>query len=341
MDIWGKYKSALGYQNNDCGIDSFGVNHNSFSLRDELAYQMARSNREQELIQNYNNQGITKDYPQYGTNFWGSSPENNYGFGVSNIENNIENVTKRLKNSEYSNQTQQGIGEQHKMRNIENNLLMNGMDTMYGMNRAINGMTFGGLDWLGNKFGFDSQMNGYLNLKNDQNRNLTQMAGNAAELGGAALTGGALAKAGYNQANMAYNGYKIGKSYDKLLDNPYQGNGRDVIARMKNHNGEPVILQRGEAIPDANGNIVVHGKALERETGTLRNYGLNKGIYRHGISRADAQRIPRIIRQKPVELSHRGQYVYNVPSRNGNFKVVTSPTTNNETVVVTTYYPIE
>ena len=55
MDIWGKYKSALGYQNNDCGIDSFGVNHNGFSLRDELAYQMARSNREQELIQNYNN----------------------------------------------------------------------------------------------------------------------------------------------------------------------------------------------------------------------------------------------------------------------------------------------
>ena len=97
----------------------------------------------------------------------------------------------------------------------------------------------------------------------------------------------------------------------------------------------------GTIILNFNGNIVVHGKALERETGTLRNYGLNKGIYRHGISRADAQRIPRIIRQKPVELSHRGQYVYNVPSRNGNFKVVTSPTTNNETVVVTTYYPIE
>ena len=37
-----------------------------------------------------NNQGIT-NYPQYTTNFWGSSADNNYGFGTSNISNNIEN----------------------------------------------------------------------------------------------------------------------------------------------------------------------------------------------------------------------------------------------------------
>jgi len=99
MDIWGRVQSLLGYQTNDDNIDSFGVDHSGFSLRDELAYQTARTNREQQLIQNYNNQGITKNYPKSGTNFWGSSPENNYGFGSSNIENNIENVTNRLKNS--------------------------------------------------------------------------------------------------------------------------------------------------------------------------------------------------------------------------------------------------
>ena len=38
-----------------------------------------------------NNQGITSNYPQYTTNFWGSSADNNYGFGMSNIGNNIEN----------------------------------------------------------------------------------------------------------------------------------------------------------------------------------------------------------------------------------------------------------
>ena len=37
-----------------------------------------------------NNQGWTF-YPQYGTNFWGTNADNNYGFGTSNIENNIEN----------------------------------------------------------------------------------------------------------------------------------------------------------------------------------------------------------------------------------------------------------
>lgn len=26
---------------------------------------------------------------------------------------------------------------------------MDGMDLLYGMNRTVNGMTFGGLDWLG------------------------------------------------------------------------------------------------------------------------------------------------------------------------------------------------
>ena len=69
--------------------------------------------------------------------------------------------------------------------------------------------------------------------------------------------------AGYNQANMAYNGYKIGKAYDKLTADPFQGNSSDVIARMKNHNGKPVVLQRGEAIPDANGNVVVYGKIFK------------------------------------------------------------------------------
>ena len=42
-------------------------------------------------MKQYNNQGITENYPQYATNFWGSSADNNYGFGTSNIGSNIEN----------------------------------------------------------------------------------------------------------------------------------------------------------------------------------------------------------------------------------------------------------
>ena len=36
----------------------------------------------------YNSQGVTENYPQYGTNFWGDAG-NNYGFGSSNISSAI------------------------------------------------------------------------------------------------------------------------------------------------------------------------------------------------------------------------------------------------------------
>lgn len=99
MDIWDNYKSKLGYLAGDSKIGTYGVDHSKFSLRDEIAYQMARSEREGQLIKNLNSQGITKDYPQYGTNFWGNNAENNYGFGSSDISENIENVTNALKNT--------------------------------------------------------------------------------------------------------------------------------------------------------------------------------------------------------------------------------------------------
>ena len=162
---------------------------------------------------------------------YSNSLNNSQGFGVNNY-------------ADYntSSQPQSDVWLQQKRRAIENDLLMNGMDVLYGMNRTTNGMTFGGLDWLGNKFGYDTQMNDYLNLKDSQTRDMAKQTGKVVGYGGSALTGGAIAQAGYNQANMAYNGYKIGKAYDKLSVDPYQGNGSDVIARMRNHNGEPVVL---------------------------------------------------------------------------------------------------
>ncbi len=90
MSFWKQYTSPLGYVSNGNPIDAYGVDHSGFTTRDELQYQTARINRENDLMTQMNNQGIT-NYPQYGTNFWGSSSDNNYGFGTSNIGNNIEN----------------------------------------------------------------------------------------------------------------------------------------------------------------------------------------------------------------------------------------------------------
>lgn len=103
MDIWDEIKKLQGYQSGNGGVDSYGVDHSGFSLRDELEYQSVRLARENQLAEGFAKQGIAEEnYPQYGTNFWGGSPENNYGFGTSNIKQNIENVTNQLNNGGFS-----------------------------------------------------------------------------------------------------------------------------------------------------------------------------------------------------------------------------------------------
>ncbi len=90
MSYYSKNKSPLGYFLGEDNIDSYGVDHSGFSLRDELAYQIARTNQEDQMVNGYKKLGITKDYPQSTTDFWGDSSENNYGFGSSDISENIE-----------------------------------------------------------------------------------------------------------------------------------------------------------------------------------------------------------------------------------------------------------
>ena len=111
MDIWDEIKKLTGYQSGYGGVDSYGVDHSGFSTRDELEYQSARLARENQLAEGFAKQGIAEEnYPQYGTNFWGGSPENNYGFGTSNIKQNIENVTNRLNNDGFGGGVSNGFG---------------------------------------------------------------------------------------------------------------------------------------------------------------------------------------------------------------------------------------
>ena len=91
MSFYKQYTSPLGYVSNGNPIDTYGVDHSGFTTRDELAYQTARINRENDLMAQMNNQGITS-YPQYTTDFWGTNADNNYGFGTSNIGSNIESM---------------------------------------------------------------------------------------------------------------------------------------------------------------------------------------------------------------------------------------------------------
>ena len=101
MNIWQKYKSPLGYYNNDNQIDSYGVNHSGFSIRDELNYQNARLEREKQLTDLLQNQKISS-LPQYTTNFWNKSADNNYGFGISNISDSTNNQQLQILQQNYN-----------------------------------------------------------------------------------------------------------------------------------------------------------------------------------------------------------------------------------------------
>ena len=95
MPLYRKMKSPLGYQNlTNSSLDSYGVDHSAFTTRDELEYQFARQERENLLMDQEQQNGVTDNFTQYGTNFWGTPQENNYGFGSSNISENIERLQK-------------------------------------------------------------------------------------------------------------------------------------------------------------------------------------------------------------------------------------------------------
>ena len=92
MNFFKKYTTPFGYIADGNKIDAYGVDHSGFSTRDEVEYQFARQERESQLADNLNQQGIKpENYPKLGTSFWGNNSENNYGFGSSNIHDNIEN----------------------------------------------------------------------------------------------------------------------------------------------------------------------------------------------------------------------------------------------------------
>ena len=217
-----------------------------------------------------------------------------------------------------------------------------GQGVVSGLGRVSGGATLGATDWLDRKTG------GHLaSLDADLQRSAegaglggwNKAAKFASELGGNMLFGGMAGKKAFETARPFYNAYQIGRAYDRLRKDPFQGSGRDIIARMKNHNGETVMLQRGEVLKKDDGSIIASGKSLGRVTGTERNYGLNKAIYKHDVPREQVTRIPKTIKGKPVETTDLGQDVYMYKARDGNYRVVTSSTPKGKTV--SSMYKIE
>ena len=102
---------------------------------------------------------------------------------------------------------------------------------------------------------------------------------------------------------------------------------------MKNHDGERVILQRGEAMLNSDGQVVTSGRQLKHLTGTERNYGLDKIIYKHNVPKEDVVKLPRYIKNNtPIETTPRNQDIYSIQSPKGEIRIVTTPRNKQKTI---------
>ena len=117
------------------------------------------------------------------------------------------------------------------------------------------------------------------------------------------------------------------EAYDAVLHNPLAGSAEDVLARLEPEDIEAVLVHRGPAVL-RDGEIVVQGRTLKRQTGSQRGFGLVKIIFGHGekgnkrpdmppVTRQDVVALPRIVREyeSTLEGEHR---VWRVPREDGN-----------------------
>ncbi len=185
---------------------SYGVDHSNFSTRDEVEYQFERFEKEKQMAENLKQQGIEpENYPQLGTAFWGNNPENNYGFGNSNISANIENRKNQTpltnvgnanqniwNRNQYQTPTPWAKQEINSSLDSAKPLYKNphpkgysagdialealkgfGQGTIVGLESLANGATFGGYNWLNNKLNWGMQ----------ERRQDLQQAANSADIG--------------------------------------------------------------------------------------------------------------------------------------------------------------
>ena len=97
------------------------------------------------------------------------------------------------------------------------------------------------------------------------------------------------------------------EAYDAVLHNPLAGSAEDMLARLEPEDIEAVLVHRGPAVL-RDGEIVVQGRTLKRQTGSQRGFGLVKIIFGHGekgnkrpdmppVTRQDVVALPRLVRE--------------------------------------------
>lgn len=99
----------------------------------------------------------------------------------------------------------------------------------------------------------------------------------------------------------------VARAYDDVRANPMGGPADEILATIEPRDIERILIQRGPAIMNDAGEIVVKGPAMKRATGSKSGFGLVKIIWKHGemsnkprhsrVTRADIVDLPHIVRQ--------------------------------------------
>lgn len=129
----------------------------------------------------------------------------------------------------------------------------------------------------------------------------------------------------------------IKKAFEEVKKDPVAGDPWDVMATIKPDELKSYILQRGAAIRDKEGNVVVQGRALNREKGTNRNFGLTKMIFKHGIAAEEAALLPSILRAyEPLDYGKRKEWVVKANEKE-NFVIATAEVETSKETITTMY----
>lgn len=117
------------------------------------------------------------------------------------------------------------------------------------------------------------------------------------------------------------------RAYDAVLRDPLGGDPKKALVTLEPEDIERVFVQRGPAVM-IDGQIKVQGRALLREKGTRRGYGIVKIIFLHGeggnkkpnmppVTREDVIALPRMVREYESILENNRHRIWRIPREDG------------------------
>jgi hypothetical protein len=129
--------------------------------------------------------------------------------------------------------------------------------------------------------------------------------------------------------------HKIKKVVNALKANPFKGNADDILAVIRPIWQKPYVIKRGH-ITGTMDNPILQEKRLFEDTGVYKNFGLTKGMFKHGMKADNYTILPKALRRlKPFEVMDKRQR-WRYPTGTGrNYRTVFSKDNQGQNSLIT------